>query len=308
MRVVFLGTPEFAVPSLELLIGSRHELIGVITAPDKPAGRALKMTEPPVKRLTKKYNLPILQPDNLRDDEFLRRFRAWRPDIGIVVAFRLLPEECFSIPEHGCVNLHAALLPELRGAAPVNWALINGYNRTGVTTFSIDRGMDTGLIWLQKAMDIEPDENATRLTARLAVLGARLILDTLDGLESGELKPATQSGTPSRAPKIDRQDCQLDWSKSACRIHNLIRGLSYEPGAFTYLGQKVFKILRSNITDPVSSFNSPGMVVKSDQDGLYIAAGEGILAVEEVQLEGRQRMTSAEFLRGKVVKVGTILG
>ncbi len=307
MRAVFFGTPDFAVPSLKRLLKSHHQVVGVITAPDKPSGRSLKIKAPPVKTVAKEHNLPILQPSDLKDAEFLSKLKTLQPDIGVIVAFRMLPEECFSIPTYGCINLHAALLPELRGAAPINWALINGYTRTGLTTFKIDSGMDTGLILMQKSVDIHPDENATQLEKRLSILGAELIIETLDGLESGDLRPIPQTGTPTRAPKITRHDCKIDWSKTAIQINNLIRGLSDEPGGFTFLGSKILKIFKSKVIDTSSQIDPPGSVVKSDKNGFHIATGSGILSLEEVQLADRKRMTASEFLRGNPVMVGTIL-
>ena len=307
MRVVFMGTPEFAVPSLEAVFASRHEVVAVVTTADKPSGRSLRMTESPVKKAARRYELPILQPDELRDPFFIRALAGFSPEVFLVVAFRILPPEVFSIPPFGCINLHPSLLPELRGAAPINWALMRGLSRTGLTTFLIERQVDTGDILLQEPVDIKPDDDAGSLSARLAELGAQLCIRTLEGLEAGELKPGPQKGEVSTAPRLTRDTCRIDWNRPAVEIHNQVRGLSPTPAAFTTLNQKTVKLF---CTKPLDDFGDgePGTVAGEVDDMLAVYTGREALGIIELQMEGRRRMNAGEFLRGKSILPGTSLG
>lgn len=307
MRVAFMGTPEFAVPSLKALLASRHDIVVVVTGVDKPVGRSLKITESAVKRFARQHDLTVLQPLELNDPFFIRALAGFRPDICLVVAFRILPPDVYNIPQFGSVNLHASLLPELRGAAPINWALMKGLTRTGVTTFQIDRKVDTGNILLQEPVDIEPDDDCGSLADRLSEAGARLAVRTLDELEDGKLKPVIQTGNITNAPRITRDTCRIDWNLPAEKIHNRVRGLSPSPGAFCKLVKKIVKLFRTvpHISAPPGE---PGTVQLTDDGRLYVSTGEGSLEILELQIEGKQRMSAAEFLHGRQLQSGTKLG
>lgn len=298
-----MGTSEFAVPCLKALVGSRHPVLATVTAPDRPAGRTLKVTEPPVKRAAASLSLPILQPTDLRDPFFLRAVKGYNPDAAAVVAFRILPTELFTLPRRGCINLHASLLPELRGAAPIQWALMRGLTRTGVTTFLIERQVDTGSILLQESLDVAPDDDAGSLGRRLATVGARLLVESLDRLEAGTLDDRRQQGEVTHAPKITRELCRLDWSKSAVELHNQVRGLSPDPAAFTTLDGHLVKIYRTSLLDGTGG--TPGEFVGMREGVLVVATGSGLLGLRELQLEGRRRMTAADFVRGRSLRPGT---
>lgn len=306
MRVAFMGTPEFAVPSLKALAASRHEIVVVVTGADKRAGRSLKMTETAVKRLAGQLGLPLLQPTDLNDPSFISSLAGFDPDICMVVAFRILPPEVYELPPHGSINLHASLLPELRGAAPVNWALMRGYTRTGLTTFQIRRKVDTGAILLQQPVEILPDDDAGSLSARMAETGAELIIRTLDDVASGKTHPIQQDGKATKAPRITPDTCRIDWSWSAVKIHNRVRGLSPSPGAFTILGGKVIKLFRTQ-PHPEITDSEPGVVTCVD-DLLRVSAGDGSIDILEIQMEGKRRLRTEEFLCGRRIPDGTKLG
>ncbi|MDP8238764.1 MAG: methionyl-tRNA formyltransferase [Candidatus Hatepunaea meridiana] len=304
MKVAFMGTPSFAVPSLKALLASRHRAVVVITGEDKRAGRSQKITETAVKRYARQFDLPILQPSDLNVPSFVRSISEFNPDICLVVAFRILPPDVFTIPSFGTINLHASLLPQLRGAAPINWALMRGYHTTGMTTFSIDKKVDTGGVLLQQQVEIHPEDDAGSLAVRLAEAGARLAVRTLDELEDGILKPVQQAGEVSYAPRITRKTCRIKWHWSAERLHNRVRGLAPSPGAFCMLGNKVVKIFK---TVPHSGMvcSDAGAVIPDNASGLLVSTGEGCLEILELQLEGKRRMTVAEFIRGRPLPTGT---
>lgn len=302
-----MGTPEFAVPSLRRLHHSDHEVISVVTSPDKPAGRSLKLCESEVKVAAKGLRIPILQPEQLNDPSFLDEIRRIEADIGVVVAFRILPPSLFELFPKGCVNLHPSKLPDLRGAAPINWALIRGYTETGITTFLIEKRVDVGNILLQTKVSIDPDDDAGRLSERVSEMGAQLIVQTLDGIEKGELKPTPQEGKVTLAPKITRELCEINWDKSASELRNLIRGVSPIPCAFTYLNGKMLKIFKATVLHSSTKL-TVGSVIGDCKDEIRVQCGEGMLLIDELQLEGKKRMTSGEFLRGRTIPKGTILG
>jgi len=310
MRIVFMGTPDFGIPSLEKLVNSKHEVVGVVTAPDKPRGRGLRLSESPVKEFSKEHNLKILTPDSLKADVFFNSLKELTPDLLVVVAFRILPERVFSLPLLGTVNLHASLLPKYRGAAPINWALINGETKTGLTTFYIQKKVDTGDLILQKEIDILPEENFGELHDRLANLGADLLLQTLDLIEKGEAEPIKQDhaqATP--APKITREHCQIDWSKEAVQIKNQIRGLSPAPAAFTLYKGKFLKIHKAKVIGETFFSNGFGEVIESDsKEKIWIKTKKGILSILELQPEGKRKMSAEEFIRGYRIQVGEKLG
>ncbi len=299
-----MGTPAFAVPTLEKLIDSRHNLIGVVTGPDRQAGRSLKIRQTPVKELAVEAGLPILQPESFDDIGFLSALTDWQPDVCVVVAFRILPPEVIEIPRRGCVNLHPSLLPDLRGAAPLNWALINGYCKTGLTTFLIEKRVDAGNILLQHEAVIEPDDDAGSLSERFSRLGADLILQTLDLMEDDNLPIQKQEGKVTRAPKITVETCRLDWKRSAESLHNLVRGLSPVPAAFSTLKCRRLKIFKTQVIEQSATVD-PGEIVETTNDMIVVATGDYHLGISELQAEGKRRMTAGEFLRGNQGLIGT---
>lgn len=297
MRIIFMGSPEFAVESLRTLQQAGCDIAGVVTAPDQPAGRGMQLRPSAVKVYAEAAGLPLLQPVKLRDPAFLSALEALRPDLIAVVAFRMLPKVVWSLPRLGSFNLHASLLPDYRGAAPINWAIINGETRTGVTTFLLDEAIDTGSILLQRETPILPDWDAGALHDRLMALGAELVLETVRGLESGSLSPQPQRAESAlhAAPKLFKEDGQLDWSQPALAVHNRIRGLSPYPGAWTMLDGKMFKVLRAQ---PLAAQGLVSGRLHSEGQALYAPCAEGALELLDVQLEGKRKMSGAEFLRG----------
>jgi methionyl-tRNA formyltransferase len=309
MRIVFMGTPAFALPSLTILLDNSYSIPYVVTAPDKPRGRGQRVSVTPVKQFALERGLPVLQPDNLKDPTFLSALQAAHPDLMVVVAFRILPQEVFSLPKHGAFNLHASLLPKYRGAAPINWAIINGETETGVTTFLLQERVDTGSILLQARVRIGPDETAGELHDRLAEVGAEVLLQTVRLIERGKAQPRPQDESQaSLAPKLFRETCRIPWSKSAKAIHDFVRGLSPSPCAWTMHGDHVLKIYRTAlVADGYNASSQPGEVVHVSPDALHVATGNGIVALREVQLEGRKRLPIAEFLRGYSLSIGEVL-
>ena len=305
LKVVFMGTPEFAVVSLQKLLDCKIPVAGVVTGPDKPAGRGLQVQPPPVKKLALQAGLPILQPDNLREPLFVQSLREWQADLFIVVAFRILPPEVFTLPPLGTINVHAALLPKYRGAAPVQWAIINGETETGVTTFFIDAKMDTGEMILQTKTPIGALETAGELHDRLAVLGADLLVATLGEIAGGQLQRIRQTGASSLAPKITKELAAIDWKKSAREIFNLVRGMHPAPGAFTHWQGHHLKILRAHVVAETGAGGEAGTILQAQvkTGELIIQTGGGLLAIDELQIEGKRRMSAAEFLRGHQIRI-----
>ncbi len=307
-RIIFMGTPEFAVESLKALVENGYKVVGVITAPDKPAGRGLKVAEAAVKKYAAGRGLPVLQPEKLKNQEFLDHLRLLKPDLQVVVAFRMLPEVVWNLPPLGTFNLHASLLPQYRGAAPLNWVLINGETESGVTTFLLSHEIDTGRIIFQEKEPIFPDDSVGDLHDRLMVQGARLVLKTVDALARGECKPVGQEEMPGSdgqlktAPKLTRESTQIRWNWTAEKIRNLIRGLSPYPAAWTLLHlpqgkQTEMKIFRAQTGDPVGSV-SPGTLRTDGKSFLAIACSDRWLHISNLQLAGKKRMNAEEFLRG----------
>lgn len=297
MRIVFMGTPDFAIPSLRILVEHGYPVVGVVTAPDRPAGRGLQLRPSPVKEYALSQGLTVLQPEKLRDPDFQAELAALAPDLAVVVAFRMLPEAVWRMPRLGTFNLHASLLPDYRGAAPINWAVINGESRSGATTFFLDKAIDTGQILLQKDLDIPEDWSAGDLHDHLMVMGADLVLQTVKGIESDSLQPFPQDESiiQHAAPKIFKEHCRIDWQQDAVRVRNLVRGLSPFPTAWTTLDGKVLKVYRVALSDETPA--PPGAVL-IDRGRLHIACGSGAVEVLELQLEGKSRMDTATFLRG----------
>ena len=298
-RLVFMGTPAFAVPILKALLRSEDQVVAVVTQPDKPAGRGKKLTPPPVKVLAQQHGLPVFQPEKIRDPAFYQVLKELKPDAIVVAAYgKILPKEVLEIPRYGCLNVHASLLPKFRGAAPINWAIISGERESGVTIMLMDEGMDTGDILLQEAVPIGPEETAGELHDCLAELGARLIVEAIRGLKEGNLLPRKQPEEGvSYAPMLRKEDGLLDFSRPAKELANLIRGLDPWPSAYTYFRQKLIKFFRPEVI-PQETSAAPGEIVALEEDGLVIATGEGLLKIKEVQPAGKKRMSAAEFIRG----------
>lgn len=309
MNIVFMGTPEFAVPSLTALIARESTLAGVVTQPDRPKGRGRKLTPPPVKTAALNRGLSVVQPGKVREQECMQWLRALKPDLIVVVAFgQILPPEVLAIPAYGCINVHASLLPRYRGAAPINWALMNGEGETGVTTMLLNEGMDTGDILLQRAVAIADDDDALSLGKRLSVAGAELLLETLSGLKGKTLAPRQQDHSQaSYAPPLKREHGLIEWRRSARDIHNQIRGTLPWPGAFTHFNHKRLKIIRSVMSECNAGVH-PGTVSHAGTGGIQVATGKGYLTLTEVQLENRSAMSAAEFARGHGITEGSSLG
>jgi methionyl-tRNA formyltransferase len=303
LKLVFMGTPEFAVSSLEMLIESEHEIAAVVTQPDRPRGRGLKLRASPVKELATGHGIRVLQPEKAREPAFIEDMRRIAPEAMVVVAFgQILPRELLEIPPHGCINVHASLLPLYRGAAPINWAIINGERETGVTTMLMDEGMDTGDILLQRSILINPDDTAGSLHDKLAPLGARLLMETLFLLKEGMLKPEKQDNQQaSYAPSMKKDNGRINWSLSAEMILNRIRGLNPWPGAFTEYRGNSLKILSA---DAAHGKGQPGEILAVDRDTILVACGLDAIQVLEVQPSGKRKMTAPEFLRGHRIKQG----
>ena len=300
-NLVFMGTPEFAVASLDALVNAGFNIVGVITAPDKPAGRGMKLTESAVKKYAVEKGLHVLQPEKLKNPLFIEELKALKAGIQVVVAFRMLPEIVWNMPAMGTINLHGSLLPQYRGAAPINWAVINGEKETGVTTFKLQHEIDTGNILLQESLPIGEDETAGEVHDRMKEMGAALLVKTIQGLADGTLMEKEQSlitGSPLKhAPKIFTETCKIDWLNSVDEIYNLIRGLSPFPAAFTYLNDKMLKIYKSKKEITTPTVVSGGFLT-DNKTYLKFAAANGYIHVTEIQLEGKKKMLIDEFLRG----------
>lgn len=300
-RIVFLGTPAFAVASLEAILQAGFEVVGVVTAPDRPAGRGMRLTHSAVKEYALRKGLRLLQPERLKDPGFLDELRSLHADLQVVVAFRMLPEAVWAMPPMGTVNLHGSLLPRYRGAAPIQHAVMNGDTQTGATTFLLKHEIDTGDLLLQEPIAIGGEETAGELHDRMKSIGAQLLVRTIRGLAEGTLVPVPQDASPAeelpRAPKIRNEDCRIDWNLPVRKVHNLVRGLSPVPGAFTQWEGRMLKVFRSRAEEcPVA--DTPGTLHMDGRRSLRFACPDGWLHVTELQLEGRKRMTAEEFLRG----------
>jgi methionyl-tRNA formyltransferase len=310
MRIIFMGTPQFAVRSLKKMYASGLHIVAVVTVPDKPVGRGLKLLPSPVKTEAIASGIPVLQPENLKDPEFLSKIDELAPDLMIIVAFRILPEILFTKARFGAVNLHGSLLPKYRGAAPINWAIINGETETGITTFFLKQKVDTGNLIAQKRIQITPNMTAGELHDIMAESGADLVLETISQIQSGQVKARIQEETEvSKAPKIFPEDCLIDFNKTAKNVHNFIRGLSPKPGAYTYYQNKRLQLFNSAIADPEKLEGPVGSLLEGDKtDTLMIQCNPGILSIRELKLEGKRRMPVEDFLRGHSMKPGTIFG
>ncbi len=299
LRIVFMGTPDFAVPSLDILVQQGYKLAAVITAPDKPRGRGREVTPSPVKQYALSRGLHVLQPTNLKDPDFLTELRNLNANLQVVVAFRMLPEAVWAMPALGTFNLHASLLPQYRGAAPINWAIINGERETGVTTFFLQQEIDTGNIIFQEKEPIFDTDDAGTLYERLRYKGAHLVLKTVQAIEAGNCpsQPQVVTAPLKTAPKIFRDTCRINWHQPAINIHNLVRGLSPYPAAWTNWNGKNYKIFKTQVL-PQSFSNEAGAISTDHKTWLHVQTAEGSIAVLELQAEGKKRMTIPEFFRG----------
>ncbi len=294
MKIIYFGTPDFAIPPLEKLLNSRHEVLAVVTAPDKERGRGRKVSFTPVKEFAIENGIPVLQPEKLKDENFISELKKLNADIFVVVAFRILPEEVYTLPRYA-FNLHASLLPKYRGAAPIQWALINGEKETGVTTFLLEKKVDTGNIILQKKIAINDDDDFGALHDKLSLLGSQAVLETVEILEKGNFEPLPQNDDEAtKAPKITKEIPKINWVEDAERIVNLIRGLSPFPAAFFEKDGKIYKIYKAKKSDEKLL---PGEIKQTKKE-LFIGAKNGSVQILEIRPEGRKRMTAEEFLRG----------
>jgi len=306
MRIIFMGTPDFSVPTLEALVASEHEVAAVVTQPDKPKGRGKEIHMSPVKECALKHNIPVYQPVRARDEAFVEEMRTLKPDAMVVIAFgQILPKSLLDLPKYGCVNIHASLLPKYRGAAPIQWAVINGDPYTGVSTQRMDEGVDTGDIILEEKVEIRPDETGGSLFDRLAEVGAELCVKTIEAIENGTAVYTPQDNSKAtHTAKIHKELGSIDWTKSAKEIECLIRGLNPWPSAYTRLDGKTLKIWRANVL-PDEKKAAPGCIIKAEKGSFLVQTGDGVLELLEVQLEGKKRMTTDAFLNGYTVEEGT---
>lgn len=307
-----MGTPDFAVGTLKALLESEHEVLAVITQPDKPKGRGKAMQFTPVKEVAVEAGVPVYQPKRVRDEAFVEQLRELNPDVIVVVAFgQIIPKSILELPKHGCVNVHGSLLPKYRGAAPIQWAVIDGEAVSGVTTMKMDAGLDTGDMLLVREIELADDETGGSLFDKLGALGAELLLETLEKLEKGGIVPVPQpetSPTPYAA-MLTKKEGNIDWSASAVQIERLIRGLNPWPSAYTHLDGKTLKIWKASVKDGETGKEmQPGCVAEVTKHEIAVQTGEGLLCIEELQLEGKKRMTADAFLRGFALKQGTVLG
>ena len=308
MRIVFMGTPDFSVPALEALVEGGHEVVAAITQPDKPKGRGKAVLMTPVKEKAMELGIPVYQPVKVREPEFVEKLRQMKPDAIVVVAFgQILPKSILEIPRYGCVNIHASLLPKYRGAAPIQWAVIDGERESGVTTMFMNEGLDTGDMLEKEAVTLDPKETGGSLHDKLSAIGGRLILSTLKGLEDGTLKgtPQTDEGT-CYAKMLKKSLGDIDWTMDAAAIERLIRGLNPWPSAYTCLHGKTLKIWDGDVLEREYGVE-PGTVAEVAKDRLVVQTGQGSLAIRSLQLEGKRRMDAGDFLRGYAVEAGTRL-
>ncbi|ERM92386.1 methionyl-tRNA formyltransferase [Caldanaerobacter subterraneus subsp. yonseiensis KB-1] len=308
MRIVFMGTPEFAVPSLKRLFEEGYDVLAVVTQPDKQRGRGMKVSFSPVKELALQKGVKVLQPESVKNNpEFLQELKELNPEVIVVAAYgKILPEEILTLPEYGCINVHASLLPKYRGAAPINWAIINGEKETGITTMLMDKGLDTGEMLLKRSIAIEEDDDAQTLHDKLANLGAEVLSETLKKLKEGKLIPEKQKDEEATyAPIITKEMGHIDWKSPACRIRNLIRGLKPWPGCYTFYDGKMLKIWKAEVVEHFGN-EPPGSVLKS-KDELIVKCGENALRILEIQQEGSRKMGIREYLIGHNIPEGTIL-
>ena len=309
MKVVFMGTPDFAVPTLEKIIEAGHEVLAVVTQPDKAKGRGKKVIFSPVKEKAMEHNLPVYQPRRAREPEFIEQMRALNPDVMVVVAFgQILPKDILDIPKYGCINVHASLLPKYRGAAPIQWAVINGDAVSGVTTMQMDVGLDTGDTLLKTEVPLAEDETGGSLFDKLSTLGGELLIETLEKIQAGDIHPEKQDDSQAGeyARTLDKALGNVDFSMSAAAIERLIRGLNPWPSAYTFYNGKTMKLWKAEVVPGTDA--APGQIVSVDKQSFTVQTGEGGLRILELQLEGKKRMDAGAFLRGCALSAGEMLG
>ncbi len=307
MKIIFMGTPDFAAAALESL-AQKHEVLLAVTQPDKPKGRGRELSVSEVKRCAGIYGIPVFQPERIRDAEAVEELRRYDAEMIVVAAFgQILPKEILTMPKYGCINIHASLLPKYRGAAPIQQAIIDGEEKTGVTIMQMDEGLDTGAILMQKEIEIKPDETGGSLFDKLSYLGAGLVLDAIDKIGRGTMIPIKQDETKSSYVKmLKKEQGRIDFTRPAAELERLIRALNPWPSAYTTLEGKTLKIWEASILDQAGGV--PGMIVAVTKDALLVSCGDGMLAVRTLQLEGKKRMSVRDFLLGKRIEPGTMLG
>lgn len=307
MKVIFMGTPDFAAASLEALIDSEHEILAVVTQPDKPKGRKGELTPPPVKTIAVEKGIKVYQPVKVREPEFVEIIRDYKPDVIVVIAFgQIIPESILEIPKYGCVNIHGSLLPKYRGAAPIQWAVLDGEKESGVTSMLMDKGIDTGDILLKKSIKLAGDETSGSLFDKLMALGAETLLETLEGLEKGSITPEKQGDSPTDYAKMLTKDMGLiDFTRTAAELDCFVRGMNPWPSAYTTLGGKTLKIWRAK---SVAENGKVGSVLRVGKDSFVVGCGENALEIFEVQLEGKKRMSAGDFLKGTHIEAGKEFG
>ncbi|MFA6977877.1 MAG: methionyl-tRNA formyltransferase [Ignavibacteriaceae bacterium] len=295
MKIIFFGTPDFAIPSLQIILDNGHEVAAVVTAPDKPRGRGKQVTFTPIKEFAIEHSIKVLQPEDFNDATFVEQLKKLEADLFVVVAFRILPKEIFSMPKYGSFNLHGSLLPKFRGAAPIQWALIKGEKTTGVTTFTLAEKVDTGNVYLKKEIQIEDEDDFGSLHDKLSLLGSQAVAETVEMIDSQKFKLLPQDNSlASPAPKITKELCGIDWKKDAAEIHNLVRGLSPFPAAFFVHQQKIYKVYKTKV---IERNLNPGEIIET-QTELIFGCGNNSLSILEIQQEGKKRLKIEEFLRG----------
>ncbi|MBK0404585.1 methionyl-tRNA formyltransferase [Adhaeribacter sp. BT258] len=304
LRIIFMGTPDFAVPTLQTLVENGQHVVAVITAPDKPAGRGLKLNESPVKQYAVSQDIPVLQPTNLKSETFLEELKSYQADLQIIIAFRMLPEAVWNMPPLGSFNIHASLLPQYRGAAPINWAIMNGETETGVTSFFLKHQIDTGDIIFQDKTPILPEDDFGTLYEKLKHAGAALALKTVQAIEAGNVpsQPQSSSSDLKEAPKIFKETCQINWNQPAEKIHNFVRGLSPYPTAWTIFYDKTFKIFKTETVSENPEKVEPGQIITDGKTFIHVQTADGILNLLDLQMEGKKRMSVPELLRGYTFK------
>jgi methionyl-tRNA formyltransferase len=310
MRIIFMGTPEFAVPSLEMLVNEGYEVAAVITQPDKPKGRGNKLAAPPVKEYALKNNIKVLQPDKVKTPEFLEELKELKPDLLVTVAYgKILPKSVLDVPVYGCINVHGSLLPKYRGAAPIQWAVINGEAVTGITTMYTDVGMDTGDMLLKSGIKITEDMTAGELHNKLSVLGAQVLKDTLVKLGEGTLERIPQINEESSyVPMMQKETGLINWFKSSKEIHNLVRGTNPWPGSYTFYKGEKMKVWKTDVLDDSTIKQKPGTICEVTKENIIVSTGRGLLRILEVQFESCKRMTVEEYICGHKIDVGEVLG
>ena len=309
MRILFMGTPDIAVGCLQKIIDEKHDIIGIVTQPDKPVGRGKKMGMPPVKELALKYDLPVYQPIKARDEEFVNILKDLNPDLIVVVAFgQILPKSILDIPKFGCVNVHVSLLPKYRGAAPINWVIINGEDKTGVTTMYMDEGLDTGDMILTSEFELNDEITAGELHDIMKEEGAKVLKETIDLIEKGEAPRIPQNHDEfTYAPMMNKTLGQIDFSKSAKEIHNLVRGVNPWPSAYTTYKGQTMKIWKTKVLSE-SSDKAPGTILKVDKEGIRVSTKDNVILISEIQMPGKKRVLVEEYIKGNSIETNEILG